>query len=585
MTRQSISFLAAAFCCFVAMESVSLADETDSDRDDHFVSQTAEDQESPESPEEAPKIKLADVRKVPFYSLAVDIDAMLKLRAELLPHLKEADYDKLMVTSIPEDIFGPSVGKDPRVFQTTAYITRPNVLYYGDVMTPVFDEMLTAITEGDGVKDLGDGVYSAEGTVAVIENNHAAFMQGENIQHNADDIARLRKLLRQTLASPPRNAGVISAAPRAISRSILKPELTAFRTRLFTEAQRRDDDVELDYLARSMWQKLKVAMFDAFFRDTESIQYSIDFDEKEKSMLLELNIKTVKGTELDQYIARIGQTRNRCLKFLHPDQIGFVCASIPLSDDLAQPLPKVVCLLADAVCSGEGGPGDVAAKFEQTLQPIADERTLEVLFQAVAVTQESTACILIVPLAGVNSLEASLIEVLAATSSGEPRAIGEVAGWPVYGFLNPSKEIYKSFADDLQSFWVATDECAAWMIGREEDLPLLESILKHEFEADPMARRFSHNVFAAATTLEPLQSIDRLLLDDVIQDMPVKNDENEAGPGKMELSLQTAAQQLTLTATFDQDALLAGASLLENSVHTFGTWCFNVAFAQTVDVD
>ena len=530
---------------------------------------------SEKEPPEIPALKnLSDVRLLPIFSVTQNIAATFRLKNALQKretlHPDAVNYldNALLFTLITE--FPQTSWTPPSIFRIDAMMTRPAISYYGDFVVPVWPELLEAMKSEGDAKLLEPNVYDADGVLIVVSDRYCACSYGEDIAPTDEDIARLRRLIQETEASTLKNVASIATAPQAIGRSALKPELAGLRAQLMAEAQQRDDDTEFDSLTRGLWQRLQISAFDAFFNDTEQLSFTVDHDEAGQALIVELDVRCTKRSTLDKYIAEIGATRSRVLSYLHPNYVGFVSASIPLSEEIASALPRIAALGADIVIEEEGW---LPAAFQQTLEKIADKRQAEYLIQAVTTNQDSTACVMVMPLEQASTLRASLI-LLVYASTSTLNAVGEVAGFPVTEFpaieipgLEPQRGI-DGKPSDTKAMFVATDQCLAVMFGTEKDLPLLETILKRDFEPQAAATRFQQSVFAAEVDLVPLSELENMVFGNSHLLAKPKNEDDESPQpaGKIQVYMHTAPQRLMLTARFEGDTMIAGITFLESTI-------------------
>lgn len=536
----------------------------------------ADDNDAGGSPaEERPALKsVADVQVIPVFSMTQDIRSVLRFneamqeREKRRPNVAKSIGSRLLFAIVTEYL--EVVPEPAGVFRFDAAMTRPAIDYYGDLVLPFSPELLKELKSDENIKQLEPNVFESNGTVVFVSERHYAASYGEDIAHTPEDIVRIRRLLQETEANPPQNTAAITVTPQKIGRSALKAELAGVRAQLQAEAQQRDDEDEVESLTRGLWQRLQISAFDAFFNDTEQLRFSMDYDESGQALVVELDVKCAKKSVLDEYIGKVAATRSRVLSYLHPDQVGFVSATIPLSEEIATPLPRIAALLAaELTGDAEGLAGSLPASMESTLQKITDDRRVECLIQTVPTGDDSTASVIILPLEYASTLQAPLIQ-LVSSSTGELNTIGEIDGFPVSEISELSQSL-KSFGmtGDPKAMFVTTDQCIAVMLGTEDDIPLLETILHQDFEAPAAAAtRFQRSVFAAEANMASLSALDHSLLGNSLM-LAKPNDKDDDSPepaGKLVFYVHTAPQRLTLTARFEGDTMISGIILLDSSV-------------------
>lgn len=525
-----------------------------------------------------PRARLADVRTVPMFSVGVDFRQILSLKKLLVGRHGPNIADEFLMLELPGEEEWDTGNDTPVLFRFDSYITRPQINYFGDMVVPMSAEA-AAEFHGESLKDndirkVDDGVFEVEDMLCVVADNHYAMRYSENVEHGEEDIAQLRAFMQKAASERSRHTGFISSTPSKIGRSVVKPELASVRARLSADMQRRDDQDEEAHLISSMWPRLQLALFDAFFSDTETIEYTIDFEEASRSLTISLDVKTSKGTPLDQYIGRLSQTRNRLVSYLHPDQTAFVSLNLPLSDDFAKAVPQVGNYLTAALFAEAGLSDSPASGVSEALKHIAEIKTAQCLIQAVPTEQDSTAVITIIPLEAATALQAPLVQLASGIQEAGVQNVGEVAGWPVCEFRQLDQTLGLSDVDGLSSYVVATEECVALMMGREDDLSVLEDVLKREFEASAAGGRFHRTAFAISTTLESFQFFDERVLGKSFFVSPADIESDTANnvpakAGRVEMSLRTAPQQMTLVTTFDDPALRAGCAFVSLSIEGF----------------
>ncbi len=522
------------------------------------------------------QISLSDVQMIPLFSVTMDIAALRRFRTQLQERSTQppviAEYlDRNSLFMLTQD--GVGIAQDVSTgLRYNATMTRPAIGYFGDFVYPFGPEVLEALEAEDGLMQREPNVYEMGETLVVISGTTLAASQAEDIAWSEQDIARLRRLIQEAESSPPPNLAAISIRPQTIGRSAVKQELAGFRARRLAEAQQRDDDDELDSLTRGVWQQLQISLFDAFFNDTEQLNYTLDFDAAAQSLTVELKLKCAKRSPLDDSIVRIAATRGRALSYLHPNQVGFVCATVPLPKDIATSLPLFAALCAHRLEQTDGLADSLPAVIEQTLQKFADDRQVECLLQAVATDHKSTVYLMVMPLEYASTLQAPLIQLVSATST-TPHTIGEAGGFQVTE-LPDGKLLFEdplgidSMPAKTRAMLVTTDQCLAVMLGTEQDLPLLDTILKQDFEPPPAAKRFRQSIFAAEAGFTSLASLDKSVLHNTLSlaKQQGADDDSPQPSGKIEIYLHTAPQELTLTARFESDTMLTGITLVDSSV-------------------
>lgn len=558
MSRNFLLYCGSLFLCLAvpAISSAMIIDE------ESPVPADAAQANSVES-EPAPKVSLSSVKIVPIYSVGADLNALQKLSEFFETRIEKDVRENILFfdfASAPADLAPlPSVAK----FGFNGVLTRPATEYYGDLVCPLHKGLAEEITKDSDTIKRGEGVYENDGMTVVLSDNSYGLSYGENLEYSAADATRLKQLMKETAETSINNVCFIKSEPYKIGRSVLKPQLNAVRSMLHTQAQRRDDELELDYQARATYQRTLVSLLDAFFNETKSIEYALDFDANNPSVTLSITVNAVTGTALDKYVARIGSQRSRLLSYLHPDQRGFVSASIPLSEELASNLPRIMGLGASAIAGMDAT--KPLAGIEHALRQIEDEKSIECLVQALPGSDDTLSYIMIVPLRDAASLNTPLIQLVSAVDDSNGKAsteLGRVGEWQAHN-LNLGLE---SDSGEKQSFVVTTDDCIALCLATEGDMPVIQAVLERDFEETAAARRFQRSAFAFATTHSSMKQLNDQLFDDSMLELKVPDDESPLPEGRLELSLQTAPHQLTMTARFDNDAVGDGISLFSSTL-------------------
>lgn len=516
-----------------------------------------------------PQVSPASVQMIPIYSFGADLHKMQQMASLFKNRLSEKDFEQHMLLELGEE--SVELGSEPNnaKFVFNGYLTNPAITYYGDLVCSLPKGMADAMKQDSDFKKLDDGVYESDGMTVVMSDTSYAATYGDDLAYSSKDVTRLRRFMQESAAVSVKQMCFVRSEPSMIGRSAIKPQLNAVRAMLHTQAQRRDDEPELTYLARSTQYRTFVTLLDAFFNETKSVEYFLDFDKDAPSISVSVTINAVTGTSLDKYISRLHSQRSSLLTYLHPDQQGFVSATIPLSNDLAENLPQIAGLGAQAIVSA-GGDTSSLSGIDNALQQIADDKSIECLVQALPSSDETFSYIVIVPLQEAGSLQAPLIQLVSAVATGtksEAVPLGSLGQWPVHNLSLQGLGLSDGSSPNTKhSFVVSTDNCIAWCLASEEDYPVLQAVLERDFEETPAAKRFQRTAFAASTTHSGLKKFSEQIFDDSIPDLMVPDGESPMAEGRLGFRLNTAPHQITLTAKFDNNAIGDGMSLVSANV-------------------
>lgn len=514
-------------------------------------------------PEPVPRVSLSSVQMVPVYSVGADLNALKELDAFFEKRISKEEREDFVFFELAEA--SSDLAPLPKVakFVFNGFLTRPAIGYYGDMVCPLHQGLADEIKKDSDTKKRAEGVYENDGMTVVLTDTSYGLSYGENLEYSTEDATRLRRLMRDTAETSMKHVCFIKSEPYKIGRSVLRPQLNAVRSMLHTQAQRRDAEPELDYLARATYQRTLVSLLDAFFNETKSIEYSLDFDRNSPSVTASITIEAVTDTSLDKYVSRISSQRSRLLSYLHPDQCGFVSASIPLSEDLASNLPRIMALGASAIAGVDTT--KPLAGIEHTLRQIEDERSIECLVQALPGRDDTHSYIMIVPLQNAASLNTPLIQLVSGVNNGNEETstdLGRIGEWRAHN-INLGLE---SGSGDWHSFIVITDDCFALCFASESDMAAVQAVLERDFEESAAAKRFQRSTFAVATTHSSFRALGDQVFGNSLPELKMPDDESPLPDGRLELSLQTAPHQLTITARFDNDAIGDGILLFSSTL-------------------
>ncbi len=523
-----------------------------------------------EDPEAAAK---NTVRLVPVTSFKADVRGLLKLKEHLLQLSGSEDADAVEGTifELLEMDDRPRVMPDaaqPKYIRFELYNCVPSSGLVFDIVMPGSREDLLATLgeESTDVEERTDGVLMAGEVPCVCSEDYFAVSMVEDLIGVEDSVLRLRKLLRETETCRLQSVFSISSSPRQIGRSLIKPQLAAQRAGMLTQAQRRDSEPDLGYLSRTLQMKSMVGLFEAFFQDTENIEFSLDFSEHSLRSVIELRIKAKKDSALARYISRCNHSRNRAMRWLHPDHKAFAALALPLPKLLKSMLPALTKETLKFLQQESSVPDSPSPAAAALVDQVIERDQLECLIQVVPVPQDgSHAEIFILPLGSASVLESTVIQLVSAVPDVWERSVAEIVGWPVNRLRGQTEFMTTASSDDDgQLYWVMTDQCVAAWIGTEESLEVLERILTHDGEEHATADRYGRTAFAAATNRPYFAGDFRELFD--IPDAMVarlKEDGPESLDDNIELAVQTEPQTLSLTATFQPDAAFAAVQIYE----------------------
>lgn len=514
-------------------------------------------------PEPVPRVRLSSVDMIPIYSIGADVNALNELGAFFEKRIAKEERENFIFFDFAEG--ASDLGPLPEVanFGFNGFLTRPEISYYGDLVCPLHKGLADEIKKDSDTKKRAEGVYENDGMTVVFTDTSYGLSYGENLEYSSEDATRLRRLMRETAETSMKHICFIKSEPYKIGRSVLKPQLNAVRSMLHTQAQRRDAEPELNYLARATYQRTLVSLLDVFFNETKSIKYALDFDSNSPSVTASITVDAVTGTSLDKYVSRISSQRSRLLSYLHPDQRGFVSASIPLSEDLANNMPRIMGLGASAI-AGEDATEPLAG-IEHALRQIQDERSIECLVQALPGSNDTLSFIIIVPLQDAASLNKPLIQLVSGVNNGTQEAsidLGRVGEWRAHN-LNLG---FESDSGDRHSFVVITDDCIGLCLASKSDMPVVQAVLERDFEESAAAKRFQRSALAIATTHSSFRAFGEQAFGNSVPKLKVPDDKSPLPDGRIELSLQTAPHQLTITARFDNDGIDDGIWLFSSTL-------------------
>lgn len=522
--------------------------------------------------DEEPEVPQRAARVVPITSLQADIRGLLQFREHLRQMVDSDDADltggtMFQLLEMAEKSPVMPDAAQPRCIRYETYSTIPPSELAFDIVLPGGHEELLAALGGDDaeLEEPADGILMVGHMPCVFSEHYLALAMTEDGVVVEGSVARLRKLLTDTETRRGRHAISITSSPRQIGRSLMKPWLDSRRAIMLTQAQRRDNEAEVDYLTRTLQMKGLVGLFDAIINDTENVEYSLDFSEHDLTSVIELRITAARDSVLDQYISRCRRSRSRAIRWLHSDHQAFAALALPLPELLRTTLPplaKETLLRLQQELRAPGSPGYAAAAL---LDQFIERDQLECLVQIVPVPEDGTmAEILIFPLDSASTPEFTVIQPVSAVSDAWELSVDEIAGWPVNRLRGHTEFLTTtSHEDNTQLHWMMTDRCVAVWIGTEESQGVLEQILVPDGAEDPVARRFGRAAFAAATNGHLCGGSGGLPELPDRQATRLKENGPESLDDSIEIVLQTEPQTLSLTATFRPDAAFVAAQAYE----------------------
>lgn len=504
---------------------------------------------------------------IPVVSLKGDLRSLLKAKEYVKELQVEGATDATMFELVEFTDELPSLPDqtEPRTTRIEAYLASAklggDISMAMDLILPGDKQALLDVLGGDAETEIvqqDEGVVMMGGIPCVATERYFGIPQMDDEHRNSDnEIERLQKLLRETEEERLTKTMSISSRPKEIGRSQIGPILQAYRATLLTQAQRRDEEDDGPYLARSVLQKSMVALFDLLFQEVEQLEYSYTFAENDKSSDIQMRVETTKGSAASRYIRSLQKKRNRSLGWLHPKQQLFASASLPIPELLRKSLPDLSRLVLTALheqLPQTSGPNPV---FERVLRQFVEEERFEFLCQTIPVSDDAMATFVVIPLTSASSLESATIQLINATeSSSFELNIGDAGGWPVHAFSD-GPEFLSDITDEEEFLWVLTDDCLVISFGGdnlEDWLSMLEEIVTRDFEPPPEAERFSRVSVALQTTALHLGKTGLIELPKVLEQRVIE-DSTTVLDDSILVTLQPEGDAVSLKATFQRDAI------------------------------
>ena len=379
------------------------------------------------------------------------------------------------------------------------------------VVTPMTAEQVQEeILDEDKRVQVDGEVHEYDDIALLVTENYVALAgdDGDNITFPNRD-ARIKQAFHETKNARHSKLASLSSRPRDIGKSGLRTFFNGIRATLLADAQRRDDDSDIDHVGRSLVQRSQVELLDLFFNDIEEVEYSLDWSENDKSMTVELRIVAHEDSGLDQYIARVRKSGNRSLAWLHPDHSSFATMSVSIpklfsesSDQIAAALPD---FLQDSLLLSNGAAQQTQAAFDAFVQ----NGSIEHLVQIIPTDEDSSIAVGITPFSEGLSLSPAVSELVNAIDDPtQLTTVTDIGGWPVYKSHDFGGEFYGKRCD---AYVTITDNSFAWMIGTDDDISVFEDVVLREYSPDEAGNRFRRAAFGMQMEL-PRNGSDQLAL-------------------------------------------------------------------------
>ncbi len=511
-----------------------------------------------------------EVSLVPLLSLKADVREALQC-LKLYETLAGADsgreeyalFEIMEIASSSENVLAED---DPSQMVYDIHLTFPKLSMVADLVVPVGSEALDELMDIDEseVEERADGLMVGDDAAFIKTDRYVAVQQIEGNIFVKDTAARLTRLLKDVESNRVSQTLSISAKPRKVGRSPLKPMLASMKATLLTHAQQRDNDDPLSATSRSFVFKSFAAWFDALFEDTETFELNFDFSESQQTSLVELKLAAAENSTLDQYISRLSKVRSRSLSYLHPDNEAFLSMSIPLPKLLTDLLPQLSSESLVALQSAVGMSETPSPALAEVIRQLVERSQLDLLLQAVPLPSGGRAAIMVLPLDSASALEPASIQLISGLADSHwSLNDGEVAGYALHTLDGQQF----GFGADLGGidgdvYFVMTEHCLAIAVGEEELLDVLEEVITRGFDPPRAASLFARSAFAAQFRGRLFSDLEFTDVPDGIQNR-LKEDEEAEIHDNVTFALNTAAQQLTISATFDPDALVAALATHE----------------------
>ncbi|MCA9066142.1 MAG: hypothetical protein KDA96_23905, partial [Planctomycetaceae bacterium] len=358
--------------------------------------------------------------------------------------------------------------------------------------------------------------------------------------------------------------------PKRIRNGLKNPFLTSVLSALLTDTQRRDNEDLLSYRLRESWGKSTSAALDVVFNQIESASWVLSFDDQTKRTRLSFNVEAVKGTDLDRCIDLQRDATATGVRWLSPDQRGFLSVSLVLPETFRTMLPLVAEALGDALTAELQVSGASAGELERMAQSLSNSPTFDLLLQWLP-GKDGTHCFAAtIPFPEPLDITTSTIELISAVDTGWQMAVTDIDGWPIHRFPGslPTAE-----AAGLTDTWIAaTDQQITLMQGSPDSSVVLSKLVRRDYEEPPDPTLWRRNGIGCRL---PLLELFRLLRtdgdidDDLKAILPAGFD-----PASPEIHddvtalLHTSPQHLSLEITFDSDISLLAVSVFHEIFET-----------------
>ena len=503
-----------------------------------------------------------EVRLTPLLTIKGDIrriQAAITHAKELTQSEEPSDFF-VSLSVISETDFSSVPETEQPMFQLYISSTFPILTIAVDIVTwgnkTQFQKLIADAAEDETFQELPDGTLVSDSLMGVFSERYFAMRQLDHEYSCTTTLSDLRKLLQTVEQDRLSKTFSISTRPRQTGRSNLQPILAVQKATLETNAQQRDKEDSLVAIGRPLSYRMLTGLFNAFFEDTENVEYSFDYSPHDQSSSVELKFAALKGSEFDRYISRLSQPRNRALSYVHPEHTSFAALSLPLPELLTNVLPDLSSESLKSLQQLAGTGVAPTPAIRQVMSQFAESRQLNYLIQTVKLPEQTQATVMVIPLGAASTLESISVELISATNDGHWQSnFGNVGGWPVH----------RGKFDEFEFYFTLTDQCVAVVIGPESSLGTLEKVVIRDFDETPSVSRLGRTALAVKTSSVALHGVLGFELP-----MRIVKQLQHGGPASVndaiEVSVQTEPHQVSIRATFGPDALMNALELYEMGI-------------------
>ncbi|MEZ6061479.1 MAG: hypothetical protein R3C19_14130 [Planctomycetaceae bacterium] len=514
-----------------------------------------EDQTASESENVVAPQQLVDI-----FSLRADVRKLLKAQSSFTAISGDGEVNDEFLFGILDVIERQKllVADSPAFFRCDLSATWPEEGLAVTAVAPIGRDRIHEWFDEDPEKfeEASDGITMIDGTPVLIADDYTALLQCDT-PIAEDRLVRLNRVLKETRELRHQKMASLSSQPRQIGRSALKPFIASFRAGLAADAQRRDNESDFDFSWRSLYQRSVLALVDVFFNDIERLEYSLDWSEADESLVFEVKIEAAKKSSLDQYVDRVRSGDSRALSWLHPDHEMFATATVPIPAFIQELLPEVGKATAVAVQQEWRLSDGTREQIGRFFSDIGERGRLDALIQTIPVSDGSRAIAGVLPLDVGGSLSPAVVELVSATGGFDSSVpTTDIGGWPLHRMKDFDAFQTTGASGDCDLFLVVTENAIAWIIGTEKSIPVLETIVLREFQADAEGDRFRRCAFAAKSSAASLLRFSEFA-DNTKERVP-KHVADQAPRDNIRITLDTEPHTLLLTAHFERDATLLG---------------------------